>query len=370
MARARALAACLIACLIWASMAQADPAERATAAARALEAATTAMQQATGQRDQIAALSQTIQAYEDGLLSLRDGLRDAQLRETALMRQFSADGARLSRLLSVLMATERVDDSLALVHPEGALATARAAMLLGDLTPALARDVAELREALDDLRALRRARQFGLLALEQGLVAAQEARVALAQAIADRGPLPKRLVDDPDQLAMLALNAATLDEFAQELQADSAPRDDQGTLGFREARGSLPLPVRATVLHGFNQPDAAGIIRQGLVLATAPEALVTAPWSATVRYAGPLAGHGQVVILEPAEAILMVLTGLGEAMVQTGEILPAGAVLGQMPAAQLSEAASGIRSETLYLEVREDGIPIDPMPWFALIGDR
>ncbi|MCC5957098.1 MAG: peptidoglycan DD-metalloendopeptidase family protein [Natronohydrobacter sp.] len=358
----------LAACLIWASTAQADPAERATAAARALEAATSAMQAATGGRDQIAALSQTIQAYEDGLVSLRDGLREAQLREAALTRQFSADAARVTRLLSVLMATERVDDSLALVHPEGALATARAAMLLGDVTPALARDVAQLRDALDDLRALRRARQFGLLALEQGLVAAQDARIALAQAISDRGPLPKRLVDDPDQLSILALNAATLDDFAQELQQGAVQRHDTPAAGFRDARGSLPAPVRATLLHGFNQPDAAGITRQGVILATAPEALVTAPWSATVRYAGPLAGHGQVVILEPAEAILMVLSGLGTTLVETGEILPAGAPLGSMPAAQLSESASGIRSETLYFELREDGNPIDPASWFAFTG--
>ncbi|WP_071795721.1 murein hydrolase activator EnvC family protein [Natronohydrobacter thiooxidans] len=358
----------LAACLIWASAAQADPAERATTAARALEAATAAMQEATGGRDQITALSQTIQAYEEGLVSLRDGLREAQLREATLTRRFSADAARVTRLLSVLMATERVDDSLALVHPEGALATARAAMLLGDVTPALARDVAELRDALDDLRALRRARQFGLLALEQGLVAAQEARIALAQAISDRGPLPKRLVDDPEQLAMLALNAATLDDFAQELQQGDALRHDTPTAGFRDARGSLPSPVRATLLHGFNQPDAAGITRQGVILATAPKALVTAPWSATVRYSGPLAGHGQVVILEPAEGILMVLSGLGATLVETGEILPAGAPLGSMPAAQQSESASGIRSETLYFELRENGNPIDPASWFAFTG--
>ena len=360
----------LLACLIWGQTAAANPAARATAAARALEEATVAMQAATDRRDQITALSQTIQAYEDGLVTLRDGLRDAQLREASLMRQFSADGAQLTQLLSVLMATERVDDSLALVHPDGALATARAAMLLSDVTPGIAREVTALSDALSDLRALRRARQFGLLALEQGLVTAQEARVALGQAIADRGPLPKRLIDDPDQLAMLALNAATLEDFAQELQHATVLRDDQPAVSFRTAKGTLPLPVRATVLHGFNQPDAAGIARQGLILATTPDALVTTPWAATVRYAGPLAGHGQVVILEPAEGILLVLAGLSETMVQTGEILPASAPLGQMPSAQLSESTSGRRSETLYFELREDGKPIDPAPWFALTGAR
>lgn len=365
----RALAPALL--LLWAgAAAQADPAGRALAAARALEQATEAMQQASAGRDRIAALSGTIQAYEDGLVALREGLRDAQLREAALTRQFAAASTELTRLLSVLMATDRIDPSLALLHPDGALETARAAMLLGEVSPGLAREVAALREDLEDLRALRRARQFGLLALEQGLEAAQEARIALAQAIADRGPLPQRLVDSPESLAALARDAASLQEFAAELGQRSALGDASPVAAFPAARGTLDLPVRATLLHRFAQPDAAGVTRQGLVLATAPEALVTAPWSATVRYAGPLSGHGQVIILEPAEGMLMVLAGLGETLAQTGEIIPQGTPLGNMPAARGATTASGSRSETLYFEMRQDGMPIDPEPWFAFSGSR
>ncbi|PZX41939.1 septal ring factor EnvC (AmiA/AmiB activator) [Roseinatronobacter thiooxidans] len=362
----RGLAA--LVCVLWSGAAMADVADRALTAARALEAATAAMQAATGGRDQISALGQTIQAYEDGLVALRDGLRDAQLREGALQRAFAARSEELSRLLSVLMATERVDETVALLHPQGGLETARAAMLLGELTPPLARAVTELRDELDDLRALRRARQYGFLALEQGLEGAQNARVALAQAVAERGPLPKRLVEEPEQLDFLARNAATLEEFAQELAQSSAVSDNQTAATFQTAKGTLSPPVRATILHRFNQPDAAGIVRQGLVLATAPDALVTAPWSATVRYAGPLAGQGAVVILEPAEAVLLVLAGLESLLVSTGEILPLGAPLGSMPSGHSPEITTGSRSQTLYFELREGGNPIDPEPWFAFSG--
>jgi septal ring factor EnvC (AmiA/AmiB activator) len=131
------------------------------------------------------------------------------------------------------------------------------------------------------------------------------------------------------------------------------------------AYGTLSLPVRATLLRRFNQADAAGIARPGLVLATAPDALVVAPWSGTVRYAGPLGALGQVVILEPVEDMLMVLSGLEEVMVQNGEILPLGAPLGTMPARRDEGGGAGQRSETLYFEFRQGGNPIDPEPWFA-----
>ena len=357
----------LTALLLWAGPAPADPAERAMDAARAIEEATASMQAASGGRARIAALSETIQAYEDGLVALRDGLREAQLREAVLTRQFAAASEDLTRLLAVLIATERIDPDLAALHPSGALETARAAMLLGEVSPALAREVAALRDDLEDLRALRRARQYGALALEQGLAAAQTARTELAQAIADRGPLPSRLVDTPEALDTLARDADSLQDFAADLAQRSAHSDASPALSFASARGTLILPVRATLLHGFGQSDAAGVTRDGLVLATTPEALVTTPWSATVRYAGPLSGHGQVIILEPAEAYLMVLSGLDEVMVQTGEIIPQGTPLGLMPPGT-GTGASGSRSQTLYFEIRQDGMPIDPEPWFAFSG--
>ena len=363
--RTIALLACLTA---GAAGARAEPAERALAAAQALQEATQAMQAAATARDRIAALSQTIQSYEDGMVALRDGLRSAQLHEATLERQFAARGQDLSRLLSVLMATARVDETLGVLHPSGALETARAAMLLDNVTPGLAQEVAALRGALDDMRAVRRARQFGLLALEQGLATAQEARLELAQAVAERGPLPQRLIEAPEQLEMLARNAASLGDFAAEIAASTVPLDSQTSVTFRAAKGALDPPVRATLLHRFEQPDAAGIVRQGVVLATAPEALLTSPWAATVRYSGPLAGHGLVIILEPGEDMLLVLAGLGDTLVQAGEIVPRGAPLGSMPAAQSPEITPGSRTQTLYFELREGGNPIDPEPWFALSG--
>lgn len=345
-----------------------DPAERAMAAARALQDSGANLQQASSGSDRIAALSTTIQAYEDGMVALREGLRDVQLRETTLARVFSARGSDLSRLLAVLMATDRLDANSVLVHPSGALDAARAAQLVGDLAPGLGAEVAALRNELEELRALRRARQYGLLALEQGLGTAQEARIALAQAISERGPLPKRLVDDPERLQMLALDAASLDEFAAELAQGGSALGTTPVAGIAAAHGTLDLPVRATILRRFNQPDAAGISRAGLVLATTPEALVTAPWSGTVRYAGSLAGQGNVVILEPAESKLMVFVGLGALMVESGEILPRNAPLGTMPAVNSTGPGTGTRSQTLYFELREDGNPIDPEPWFAFTG--
>ena len=138
----------------------------------------------------------------------------------------------------------------------------------------------------------------------------------------------------------------------------------------REHSVASSVVVRRIVLD-----DAAGIERPGVILATRPQALVTAPAAATLRFAGELLDYGQVAILEPAPDVLIVLAGLGEVYGEAGQILPEGAPVGLMggtppPAhAILSDAAllaGATRSETVYLEVREGGSPVDPATWFTL----
>ena len=80
-------------------------------------------------------------------------------------------------------------------------------------------------------------------------------------------------------------------------------------------RGHLPLPVKGQVIRGFGEKDAAGIARPGLVIATEPRALVTAPVAATIRYRGPLLDYGNVMILEPDAALCWCLPGSRRSMV-------------------------------------------------------
>jgi septal ring factor EnvC (AmiA/AmiB activator) len=142
---------------------------------------------------------------------------------------------------------------------------------------------------------------------------------------------------------------------------------------FAEARGRLSLPVRGNVLRRFGEADAAGVVRPGLVVASRPSALVTAPWPATIRYAGPLHDYGNVIILEPETNYLLTIAGLGDLLVEAGQLVTEGAALALMPGETggaddliLPGAGTSLLSETLYLELRSGGEAVDPAGWFAL----
>jgi len=354
---------------------QDSPATLARAAIDQLEAAHTALNGARRASDRVAALSQIIRGYEDGLSAMRVGLRRAALREAALRREFDAEAEQLSRLLGVLLSMQSSAGPLALLHPAGPIGTARSAMIVADITPAIRRQADDLRRRLEEVTLLRALQKNAATTLQRGLSGVQQARTDLSQAIANRTKLPQRFLSDPAQLQALINSSETLDGFASGLSDMNISDSFAGSIrSFRAAKGTIALPVSGTVLRGFNEPDAAGVRRPGLLLATRPLAIVTAPWSATLRYRGPLLDYGNVMILEPEAGILMVLAGLGTAFGEVGQVLAPKTALGLMggtsPDADrfFVDAVTGAgfdQTETLYIELRLGGTPVDPAGWFA-----
>ena len=121
-----------------------------------------------------------------------------------------------------------------------------------------------------------------------------------------RDDLPKRFVENPAQTAILLAAADTLDIFADGLSL-IVKNEAEGSLpDITTRKGTLPMPVQGKVIRYFNEADAAGIKRPGIVVATSDNALVRTPTAATIRYRGPLLDYGLVSILEPQKDILYI----------------------------------------------------------------
>ncbi len=355
--------------------------DQAARASAQLREAVTAMEAATTGRAQVAALTQTVRAYEEGLAALREALRQAELREEVLKLRFNAKRDRMGQLVSVLAQMEQNRGPLLLIHPSGPLGTARSGMLVAEVTPLIQAEADQLRAELQELSDLRALQVSAGQHLTDGLASAQEARTALSKAISDRTDLPKRFTEDPGVLRSLLESADTLDSFAAGLIETST--DSASPRPFVTAMAALPLPVVGSLIRRPDEADSAGVRRPGMTLATRERALVTAPWPGTIRYLGPLLDYGNVIILELGDGYLLVLGGLGTVYGEVGEVVATGAPLGLMGgssgAAILTEAAeqaplaqidvqSGAGAEapeTLYLELRLGAAPVDPTEWFA-----
>lgn len=372
MRRAAAAALALGLWLVAPAAGAATVAEQAQAAAGQLQAAVADLDKAVSAKDRVAALTATITAYEQGLTALRESLRQVQIREATLVMQFEAKRDRVAQLVGVLSRMEADPAPLLLLHPAGPLGTARSGMMIAEVTPALQAEAETLRQQLQEVRDLRTLQVSAGETLTQGLRVAQTARTALSKAISEREPLPKRFTEDPEVLRGLLQSADTLDAFAAGLALNETESEGMADFGF--GRGKLPLPVQGTLLRRPDEADGAGVRRPGMVLATARRALVTAPWEGTIRYRGPLLAFGNVIILEPGAGYLLVLAGLDVVYGEVGEVVAAGAPLGLMGGGEpgmdeflysAQDGGAGRESETLYVELRQGGEAIDPLPWFA-----
>jgi len=360
------------------ALAQTDPADAARAAAERLAEASEMLEAADGARNRVKALTETIQAYQDGLQAMREGLRRAAIREETLSRDLQSREDEVAQLLGVLMAMGDTPAPVLLLHPSGPVGTARSGMIVADVTPALNARAADLRQTLEEVTILRALQQSAVNTLRDGLEGVQKARTALSKAIADRTDLPRRFTEDPLKTALLIASTETLEGFASglnEIAQDEVP----GSLpGIEDRKGQLNLPVDGRILRRAGEADAAGITRPGIVMVTRPRSLVTTPTAATVRYRGPLLDYGNVIILEPQAGILLVLAGLDVVYGEAGQVLPGGSPVGLMGGATdmddviltgTGQETGARQTETLYIEVRENNTPVNPLEWFRTDKD-
>ena len=369
-----------IAAMLWTAtsvFAQNDLEFQARQAQQSLGNAWDQLERSKSAKDRIAALTGAILSFEESLSLARDSLRQISVLEARAQQKLTVEEESYSELIGVLLSIDKSPIQAELLHPDGPMATARGGMLIADLLPALEEKVQSLRSDLEAARYLSELQNQLTLDLQAGLVALQETRAALGRAIADRDDLPKRFIEDTEQTAILVTAADTLDIFASGLSL-IAIDEAAGTLpDITTRKGTLPMPVRGKVIRYFNEADAAGIKRPGIVVATSDNALVRTPTAATIRYRGPLLDYGLVSILEPQQDILYILAGLGTVYGDIGEVLPAGSPVGLMGTSELFDKknlietlndSGGLRGETLYIEIRVNKAPENPLMWFEEFG--
>lgn len=126
---------------------------------------------------------------------------------------------------------------------------------------------------------------------------------------------------------------------------------------FKQAKGTLPLPARGQIVTSYGEQKVKGVSSKGIIIKTRDNAQVISPFDGTVIFAGPFRGYGNLIIIEHGEGYLSLLAGLNTIDVELGQMLLAGEPVGQMP---------DDGDTKLYVELRKDNHPIDPMAWMRL----
>lgn len=125
--------------------------------------------------------------------------------------------------------------------------------------------------------------------------------------------------------------------------------------------GGAGAPVAGRIILAYGAPTPAGP-STGISYASAPGANVTSPCAGTILYAGPLTDYGTVVIAGCGNGLAAVLAGMSHLYVSQGQRVVHGQPLGSM---QSFNPDYPTRQPHLYVELRQNGTPIDPTSWLA-----
>ncbi|MFP6745052.1 MAG: peptidoglycan DD-metalloendopeptidase family protein, partial [Alphaproteobacteria bacterium] len=129
-----------------------------------------------------------------------------------------------------------------------------------------------------------------------------------------------------------------------------------------EARGELPMPVRGRLQSLFGD-TSNGVKSKGISIVTRGGAQVVTPYDGEVVFAGPFRGYGQLLIIEHGKGYHTLLAGFSRIDSILGQWLLAGEPVGVM-----GWGSNG--GPVLYIELRRDGVAINPLPWLAVSADK
>jgi murein DD-endopeptidase MepM/ murein hydrolase activator NlpD len=124
----------------------------------------------------------------------------------------------------------------------------------------------------------------------------------------------------------------------------------------------LRPPVDGPLVRGFEEPAGPfGPGHRGVDFGAAPGAVVRAPASGRVTFAGAVAGTTWVTI-EVAPAVLVTLGPLRGLEVSVGQTAARGDRLGTLAS---GHATADPSVAALHAGLRMDGVYVDPLPWLA-----
>ena len=133
-------------------------------------------------------------------------------------------------------------------------------------------------------------------------------------------------------------------------------------LDILDKKGRLVLPVTGKILNKFGRKKdkqyGSFIVHNGINIKTRTGTPVRSIFNGKVLYTGELEGYGNLVIIGHGKDFHSLYGHLDRIDAKSNQVVQVGDIIG------LSGDTGSLVGETLYLEMREKGKPIEPLRWF------
>lgn len=345
-------------------------------------------------RAESVAAATAMRTYEGEILRLEERLAELSAVEADTRQLLAEKRDQAGRATMALQRIARHPPEALIAQPISPSDMVRSAILLRAAVPAIEQQAARLKQDLNRLALARqeiKSRRAELAAAVEGLAKERQRLAVLVerksalqrQVTGESAEAERRLQALADEAASLLDLLARLEDERQTRAAEEARRrasrpeapataartpDVRPAPGasrpISKARGSLPFPVIGRLAGRYGQPTETGLTRKGIVIEAGPDATVIAPYDGHVVFAGKFRGYGQLLIIEHSEGYHTLLAGMARIDCVIGQWVTAGEPIGAMG------RPDDNGKPTLYVELRRNGQPINPLPWLAASKDK
>ena len=160
-----------------------------------------------------------------------------------------------------------------------------------------------------------------------------------------------------------AKSPRTLDIDWRDLVDDGRPATAQARGEPQPSRRSGWSTVLTSLLTDSVAVEAPKGVDHGVALEIGAARLVRAPQAGKIVYAGSFRSYGHLLIIDDGDGYHVLLAGLSHLDVAEGAVVQAGDPIGGI------DGVSGGPGR-LYIELRRNGVPLDPVPWLAAQADK
>jgi septal ring factor EnvC (AmiA/AmiB activator) len=284
--------------------------------------------------------------------------RLAQLFDRKQQLQQETEGQRLEtekRLQAMAAEAEDLRDLLNRIEQEKKRREQEAAeRVAAERAAREAERIAEKAAREAEMAAARAARE-AVIAAEKAAKEQHAAEIAAARQAKQAEEQTARAAREAQIKAEAAAKEATM----AAAKAGPAPRHGppMWSRPFSQAQGEMPFPARGKVVAKFGQATDLGAPSRGITIAPRANAQVVAPYDGQVVFSGPFRGYGLLLIIEHGEGYHTLLAGMARIDCSVGQRLLSGEPVGVMGQAE--------SKPLLYVELRRNGQPVNPLPWLT-----
>lgn len=315
-------------------------------------------QSATVLAEQLQNSEQRVSGEESRYGDLSDQLATKQ-------REFDARTSMYAETIASMLRMRSIPPTAILANPEDMRELLRTAGVLEEVNAALVARAEQLKGEMAALKSLKSTVAKSKDSLSRERTTLEQAQKKLAAELAERQKVQQMLLKDHAaaiaKMAELSRQSQSLQELITKLEKsrnrmEVASQTSLQHLPPPSAKGSWKLPVAGNVIHRFGERRNANETWRGLLLGARSGGTVVAPSPGEVVFTGPFRDYGRMLLIKHKDRRITLLAGLGSISVALNQQVARGEPVGAMDNTGRPE---------LYLELREDGKPVDPADWYA-----